>query len=222
MARKRLLGKGTQCYRGYRVNSAYVLNEDWLSGLIDVTNEAIDSHGTALAVRLDFSLKKGVQDQDIGRCNPDMNRCFQDFLDRLKHVVFDIDLYWKLEFSEAKGFHIHSVFLFDAIDVKTFTTRNKLFEDLKRRWALQTDGNGTINICKSSEALSDDDFGVDSVHSYTLLGDLTNVEKNRSYHLQKNKFDKKAGFIHWISYLAKTEQSIGKGKAAGKRQYRGE
>lgn len=222
MPRIKVIKRGTEHYQGLSINSSYDLNQGCLVGLVDTAHKAMQSYGTALAVRLDFSLKKGIQDQYVGRSNDEINECFQAFLNRLHKLDLDMHMNWKLEWMEKKGFHVHAVFYFDSSEVKAFTVQTSVFKAFKEQWALQTDSNGNINICESSEAASDNEFSVGGGQPYTLLGDLTNVEKNRSYHLQKNKFDKKAGFIHWISYLAKTDQSIGKGKAAGKRQYRGE
>lgn len=219
MPRAKIIKKGTEHFQGFSVNSGYDFNQNGLKGLIDTATKAKDAYGTALAVRLDFSLKKGIQDQYIGRSNDEMNECFQAFLNRLHKLDLDMHMNWKLESMEKKGLHIHAVFYFDYSTVKAFTVQTNIFKKFKEQWALQTDSNGNINICESSEALNDNEFSVGGGQPYTLLGDLTNVEKNRSYHLQKNKFDKKAGFIHWISYLAKTEQKSDLRRDSGNRSY---
>lgn len=219
MPRIRVIKKDTAHFQGFSINSSYGLNQGCLVGLIDTEKKAREAYGTALAVRLDFSLKKGIQDQDIGRSNAAMNECFQAFLNRLHTLDLDMHMNWKLEWMEKKGFHIHAVFYFDYSKVKTFTVQTNIFKKFKEQWALQTDSNGNINICESSEAASDNEFSVGGGQPYTLLGDLTNVDKNRSYHIQKNKFDKRAGFIHWISYLAKTEQKSDLRRDSGNRTY---
>lgn len=222
MARQRIIKKGTtEYFQGFRINAAYDLNESSLKELIQTLEQAIRTYGTVTAVRMDFSLKKAPEDQYIGKSNEDIQECFQAFLNRLNKADLDIMMNWKLERSPAKGLHIHTVFYFNYEQVKTFTTKSQIFKRFKHEWEKQTDDNGNINICTSSLAKDDNSFCVrdNGNYPYTILSNQEELPISE-YNKQKNRLDKKAGFTHWISYLAKIEQEASdKRKRTGKRHY---
>lgn len=223
MGRQRIIKRGTtEYFQGFRINSAYDLNESSLKELIKTLQQAVRTYGTVTAVRMDFSLKKAPQDQHIGKSNEEIQECFQAFLNRLNKADLDMMMNWKLERSSAKGLHIHTVFYFNYEQVNTFTTKSQTFKRFKHEWKRQTDDNGNINICTSSLAKDDNSFCVrdNGNYPYTILSNTEEKLTTSEYNKQKNRLDKKAGFIHWISYLAKTSQEASdKRKRAGKRLY---
>ncbi|MGR5372545.1 hypothetical protein [Photobacterium damselae] len=116
---------------------------------------------------------------------------------------------------------MHTVFYFNYNEVPAFTNQSNAFKKLKELWLELTDDNGNVNICTSSLSSSDDCFAVEGngKYYYTILGDISKLTKNKGYHEQKNRLDKKAGFVHWVSYLAKNEQKAEKKKTFGTRSY---
>lgn len=200
----------------YSINSKYDLCLRTLLSLADTLENALSHFNVLTAVRLDFSIKKAPLDEYIGCSNSDIMSSFNDFMNRLyKEKNMEYFMNWKLEWSESKGFHIHSVFYFNHLLTKTFTVNSIVYKQFTSRWDKATDGNGNINICSSCIAPDDNSYRVrgELEYQYALLTE--NIEslnkiklsdKAKQYHQQKNLLDKKCGFYHWISYLAKTEQ----------------
>ena len=217
MARFKILKKGSvQEYRGYRINSSYDLSEFTLNALISTLTRARFHLENLTAVRLDFSIKKAPLDEYIGCSNPDVMCCFNEFMNRLYKVEsIEYFMNWKLEWSESKGFHIHAVFYFNHSLIKTFSLTSNTYKLFNERWDSATEGNGNINICKSSIALKEDAYSVSGEQSYhsviipkdiALLSRMDLNDNALKFHLQKLQLNKKCGFFHWVSYLAKTDQ----------------
>lgn len=217
MGRTKILkASGCEKFIGHSINSKYDLCACTLLLLENTLEHALSHFNMITAVRLDFSIKKAPQDQYIGYSNSDIMYCFNEFMNRLyKEKNMEYLVNWKLEWSKPKGFHIHSVFYFNHRLTKTFTNNSNVYEIFRFRWDNATDGNGNINICSSCIAPDEDSYRVRGEHEYQyvlltkkveLLNKIKLSDKAKQYHQQKNLLDKKCGFYHWISYLAKTEQ----------------
>ena len=201
---------------GSSINSKYDLCLGTLLSLVETLEQAKSNFKIITAVRLDFSIKKAPLDEFIGSSNPDIMECFADFMNRLyKDTSIEYVMNWKLEWSESKGFHIHTVFYFNHSLTKAFTLTSKVYELFISRWNTATDENGNINICTSCIADDEDTYKVRGGDAYqyailakdiTLLNQMKLNDGAKKYHQQKNQLGKKCGFFHWVSYLAKTEQ----------------
>ena len=220
MARQPIVKKGSADYYGdYCVNQSYDLNRAHLDYLITTLDFALEHFTTTTAVRLDFSIKKlSHTDECLEASSDNIQECFQKLLNRLhKQTELKMLMNWKLEESEKKGLHIHTVFYFNHEKVKTFTTEGELFKWILDTWKEITGTHGNINICEGGLSDKDNTFSTNKTSQYTVLGNLEALKTNKDYHQQKNRFDKKAGFFHWISYLAKTTQKSTKKKTFGTR-----
>jgi len=217
MARAILMKKGArEQFNDCAFNSSYEMNLTTLTALQTTLNCALSVFDVVTAVRLDFSIKMAPEDQCIGACDSDIVDCFEEFTNRLyKSKRVEYFMNWKLEWSELKGYHIHTVFYFNHELTKSFTLNSDAFRDFKSRWDKVTDENGNINICQSGLADTEDSYSVrgPEIHHYVLLtknvdalNDLSLSDSNVKFHQQKNKQQKKCGFFYWISYLAKTDQ----------------
>ncbi len=223
MARQKIIKKGSAThYQGLSINATYSLNEHSLKELENTLRYALSTYRTVTAVRLDFSIKKASQDECLEASSEDIQGCFQTFLNRIhKLLELDMCMNWKLERSNKKGLHIHTVFYFNYSQVKTFTAQGKLFLDLRSEWRRITGEQGNINICSSGLSDTKEKFQVKGNRQYTILGNIPKDQTDKNYHQQKNQLTEKAGFFHWISYLAKTEQqATDKRKRCGARTYK--
>lgn len=221
MARQKIIQKkSTTHYKGYSVNQSYDLNQTHLDHLVTTLHLALEHYPTVTAVRLDFSIKKlSHTDECVEASSDNIQECFQKLLNRLnKQTELKMLMNWKLERSQEKGLHIHTVFYFSYEKVKTFTTKGEFFKYLLDTWKGVTGTHGSINICEGGLADNDNTFSTNKTSQYTVLGKLETLQiNNEAYHQQKNLFEENAGFFHWISYLAKTSQKASQRKTFGTR-----
>lgn len=183
-----------------------------LDKLIQTYNQAIEQWGTVRAVRLDFAYPTNLSGEDQAILDiPDILSAYQKLNDRLRKKV-SFKRNWKIEYSADKGLHIHTVYYFDTEQVKGFNLKSNLYRYIKEAWSSITNEKGILSLVPGYEAPSENSFATDGkAHYSTLLSkDVRNLElmdKAYKYNLQKNKQDRPCGFIHWMSYLAKDEQS---------------
>jgi hypothetical protein len=158
----------------------------------------------------------------------DVYQNYDIFLNRLRRVKFSSTKIrfianWKKEFSIEKGPHVHTVFYFDYTQVKKFSPKTKLFQQIEGLWASHTKeacfpAKANIHIvpsylCESTSVFraqpyqGTDDPKYREKHFYTILTKNYDLfEELDEYHQQKHFFDKPCGFVYWLSYMAKTEQ----------------
>jgi hypothetical protein len=193
--------------------------------LVKTYESALSEFGAALGVRLDFGISTALTDLEICILDLDILDIYKRFSDSLhKHLDRQGVKYkrnWKLEHSEKKGYHIHTVYYFDYNSVQGFRKNSHLFKYIRGVWRKLTKEDGTIKLIDSCVTKDGQLFGVpnkytnenDRQFSTILTNDLEtlktlNVSKSRHLYLkQKNQQDKTYGWIYWISYLAKQEQS---------------
>lgn len=181
--------------------------------LIKTFNDALAEWEVIRAIRLDFSLPASMTSEEQAVLDiPDLLTAYQKLNDRLRKKI-SLKRNWKVEFSEDKGLHIHTVYYFDSKQVTGFNLKANLYKTICGWWGDITNEKGIINLVPSYKSDSDNAFATSGQPHYsTLLTKNTSHLNTTSkeaylYNIQKNKHHCPAGWVHWISYLAKDEQN---------------
>lgn len=220
------------------LNHEYTLNNKRVKALTDSLYQCMNNPQWdmgVLAVRMDFTIPKGRSIiEDIP--SVDTYGCFDNFLNRIRRVLVDGQIIncvvnWKREFSTKKGKHIHTVWYFNRRQFPEFAANLKLFNTIRNVWERCSDNPaldnvGTINIVESYLSESTEYYRAkpfpngnerfQKPHYYTILTNNPMIYAGlEEFHQQKHLFDKPCGFMHWVSYLAKTEQQAPVRKSFG-------
>jgi hypothetical protein len=202
-------------YLGYSINHSKCLDKSQLDKLIGTYGQALSDWIVVRAVRLDFSYPTCLSGEEQAILDiPDILSSYKKLNDRLRKKV-ELKRNWKVEYSEDKLLHIHTVYYFNNNEVQGFNLQSNLFKTIKNWWADITNEQGIVNLVPSYIADSDNTFSTSGKRYYsTLLSkDSNNIlsydisSDAIQYHLQKNKQKFPCGWIRWISYLAKDEQN---------------